>query len=115
MFDDNLVFSWNAILNGRMTVKFIHLMCLLSVNNIITANQYAITDLKHNSLSMSTHHKTVLSSNYTRLLFDQRDQMFFIAKVWYQENITVDYKRNGTSKWWAGDSVSYTHLRAHET
>ena len=42
---------------------------------------------------MSTHHKTVLSSNYTRLLFDQRDQMFFIAKVWYQENITVDYKK----------------------
>ena len=42
---------------------------------------------------MSTHHKTVLSSNYTRLLFDQRDQMFFIAKVWYQENITVDYEK----------------------
>ena len=38
LFDDNLFFSWNAILNGRMTVKFIHLMYLLSVNNIITAN-----------------------------------------------------------------------------
>ena len=42
---------------------------------------------------MSTHHKTVLSSDLTRLLFDQRDQTFFIAKEWYQENITVDYKK----------------------